>query len=62
MFVAVYMIVIVAICLVVYFTLPETGSRAGRATVAAADQDTLTDAGMGTASVSADAHTADPRK
>jgi hypothetical protein len=35
--VAVYMIVIVALCLVVYFTLPETGSRAPMATVSATD-------------------------
>jgi MHS family alpha-ketoglutarate permease-like MFS transporter len=37
MLVAVYMIVIVALCLVVYFTLPETGSRAPKATVSATD-------------------------
>jgi MHS family alpha-ketoglutarate permease-like MFS transporter len=36
MFVALYMIVIVAVCLVVYFTLPETGDKAGR--VAAGDE------------------------
>ncbi|MDQ0618548.1 MFS transporter [Arthrobacter globiformis] len=41
MLVAVYMIVIVALCLVVYFTLPETGSRAGRVTVAPADREVL---------------------
>ncbi|BCW54323.1 MULTISPECIES: hypothetical protein [unclassified Arthrobacter] len=41
MFVAVYMIAIVALCLVVYFTLPETGSRGGRATVAPADPEVL---------------------
>jgi MHS family alpha-ketoglutarate permease-like MFS transporter len=35
--VAIYMIVIVSLCLVVYFTLPETGSRAPRATVSATD-------------------------
>lgn len=37
MWVAMYMIVIVALCLIVYFTLPETGSRAPRATVSATD-------------------------
>jgi MFS family permease len=37
MLVAVYMITIVAICLAIYFTLPETGSRGGRATVAQDD-------------------------
>jgi MHS family alpha-ketoglutarate permease-like MFS transporter len=36
MFVALYMIVIVALCLVVYFTLPETGNKADR--VAAGDE------------------------
>ncbi|MEW1821648.1 MFS transporter [Arthrobacter sp. NPDC080031] len=41
MLVAVYMIVVVALCLIVYFTLPETGSRAGRATVALADAEVL---------------------
>ncbi|MHC6231089.1 MFS transporter [Arthrobacter sp. MMS24-T111] len=41
MLVAVYMIVVVALCLVVYFTLPETGSRTGRATVALADAEVL---------------------
>jgi len=41
MFVAVYMIVIVAICLAVYFTLPETGSRGDRATVAPADTEVI---------------------
>ena len=35
--VAIYMIVIVALCLIVYFTLPETGSRTARATVALTD-------------------------
>jgi MHS family alpha-ketoglutarate permease-like MFS transporter len=35
------MIAIVALCLVVYFTLPETGSRGGRATVAPADPEVL---------------------
>ncbi|NQX13039.1 MFS transporter [Microbacteriaceae bacterium VKM Ac-2855] len=37
MLVAVYMIVVVAICLAVYFTLPETGSRAPQATVSVTD-------------------------
>ncbi|MEV7865411.1 MFS transporter [Streptomyces sp. NPDC088124] len=37
MYVAIYMIVIVALCLVVYFTLPETGSRAPREIVSATD-------------------------
>ncbi|UKA60561.1 MFS transporter [Arthrobacter sp. FW306-2-2C-D06B] len=41
MLVAVYMIVVVALCLIVYFTLPETGSQAGRATVALADAEVL---------------------
>ncbi|RAX16325.1 MFS transporter [Pseudarthrobacter sp. AG30] len=41
MLVAVYMIVIVALCLVVYFTLPETGTRGDRATVALADPEVL---------------------
>ena len=41
MFVAVYMIAIVALSLIVYFTLPETGSRAGRITVAPADPEVL---------------------
>ncbi len=41
MYVAVYMIAIVALCLIVYFTLPETGSRSGRATVAPADPEVL---------------------
>ncbi|MFF1882256.1 MFS transporter [Pseudarthrobacter sp. NPDC058196] len=41
MLVAVYMIVVVALCLVVYFTLPETGSRTGRATVALADAEVI---------------------
>jgi MFS family permease len=36
-YVAIYMTVIVALCLVVYTTLPETGDRGGRATVALAD-------------------------
>ncbi|MDQ0259503.1 MFS transporter [Sinomonas atrocyanea] len=38
---AIYMIVIVALCLIVYITLPETGSRAPRATVALADREVL---------------------
>jgi MHS family alpha-ketoglutarate permease-like MFS transporter len=37
MLVAVYMIVVVGLCLAVYFTLPETGSRAPGATVSATD-------------------------
>jgi MFS family permease len=41
MYVAIYMIVIVALCLIVYFTLPETGSRAERATVAPSDPEVL---------------------
>ncbi|MFF2347614.1 MFS transporter [Pseudarthrobacter sp. NPDC058119] len=41
MLVAVYMIVIVALCLVVYFTLPETGTRGDRVTVALADPEVL---------------------
>jgi len=41
MYVATYMIAIVAICLIAYFTLPETGSRAGRATVALDDAQVL---------------------
>jgi MHS family alpha-ketoglutarate permease-like MFS transporter len=40
-YVAFYMIVIVALCLIVYFTLPETGSRAPRATVAQSDTEVL---------------------
>lgn len=39
MLVPLYMIVIVALCLIVYFTLPETGSRTARATVALSDQE-----------------------
>jgi MFS family permease len=39
--VAIYMIVIVALCLIVYFTLPETGSRTRRATVALNDLEVL---------------------
>ncbi|SDP63833.1 MFS transporter, MHS family, alpha-ketoglutarate permease [Arthrobacter sp. ok909] len=41
MLVAVYMIAIVALCLIVYFTLPETGSRTGRVTVAPIDPEVL---------------------
>ncbi|WP_275779121.1 MFS transporter [Paenarthrobacter sp. Y-19] len=41
MLVAVYMIVVVALCLVVYFTLPETGNRGDRSTVALADPEVL---------------------
>ena len=37
MFVAIYMIVVVALCLIVYFTIPETGSRAPRKIVSATD-------------------------
>lgn len=40
-YVAIYMIVIVALCLIVYFTLPETGSRTERATVALTDPEVL---------------------
>lgn len=40
-YVAFYMIAVVALCLIVYFTLPETGSRTGRATVALADSEVL---------------------
>lgn len=39
--VAIYMIVVVAICLIVYFTLPETGSKTLRATVALVDQEVV---------------------
>jgi len=41
MWVAIYMIVIVALCLIVYFTLPETGSKTQRATVALDDREVL---------------------
>ena len=41
MYVAIYMIVIVALCLIVYFTLPETGSRSPRTTVARTDIEVL---------------------
>jgi MFS family permease len=40
-YVAIYMIVIVALCLIVYFTLPETGSRTERVTVALTDTEVL---------------------
>jgi MFS transporter, MHS family, alpha-ketoglutarate permease len=39
--VAIYMCVIVALCLIVYFTLPETGSKTQRATVAQDDPTVL---------------------
>lgn len=41
MYVAIYMTVIVALCLIVYTTLPETGGRGDRVTVALADQEVL---------------------
>lgn len=41
MYVAIYMTVIVALCLVVYFTLPETGDRGNRVTVGIADPEVL---------------------
>ena len=41
MYVAIYMTVIVALCLVVYTTLPETGDRGDRATVALADPEVV---------------------
>jgi MFS family permease len=41
MLVAVYLLVVVALCLVVYFTLPETGNRGERTTVALADPEVL---------------------
>lgn len=40
-FVALYMIVIVAVCLAVYVTLPETGSKTLRSTVALKDPEVL---------------------
>jgi MHS family alpha-ketoglutarate permease-like MFS transporter len=40
-YVAVYMIAIVAVCLAVYFTLPETGSKTLRATVALDDREVI---------------------
>jgi hypothetical protein len=51
MYVAVYMIAIVALCLIVYLTLPETGSRAQRSSVAPTDPEVL--AGEHLVSVSA---------
>jgi len=39
--VAIYMVVIVALCLIVYFTLPETGSKTLRATVALDDPEVV---------------------
>ena len=41
MYVAIYMTVIVALCLAVYTTLPETGDRGNRATVAPSDPEVL---------------------
>jgi MFS family permease len=41
MYVAIYMTVVVALCLIVYFTLPETGNRGQRATVAPTDPEVL---------------------
>jgi MFS family permease len=41
MYVAIYMTVVVALCLVVYTTLPETGDRGDRVTVAPADREVL---------------------
>lgn len=41
MYVAVYMIAIIAVCLAVYFTLPETGSKTPRGTVALHDSDVV---------------------
>jgi MHS family alpha-ketoglutarate permease-like MFS transporter len=40
-YVAVYMIAIIAVCLAVYFTLPETGSKTLRATVALKDAEVV---------------------
>jgi MHS family alpha-ketoglutarate permease-like MFS transporter len=40
-YVALYMIVIIAVCLAVYFTLPETGSKTLRATVALEDPEVV---------------------
>ncbi len=39
--VALYMIAIIAVCLIVYFTLPETGSKTLRATVALNDSEVI---------------------
>ena len=41
MYVAIYMTVVVALCLIVYFTLPETGNRGERVTVAPTDPEVL---------------------
>ena len=41
MWVAIYMIVIVFLCLLVYFTLPETGSKTQRATVGMDDREVI---------------------
>ena len=40
-YVAFYMIAIIAVCLAVYFTLPETGSKTARATVALEDPEVV---------------------
>ncbi len=40
-FVALYMIVVIVVCLAVYFTLPETGSKTLRATVALKDPEVV---------------------
>jgi MHS family alpha-ketoglutarate permease-like MFS transporter len=40
-YVAIYMIAIIAVCLAVYFTLPETGSKTLRATVALEDPEVV---------------------
>ena len=40
-YVAIYMIAIIAVCLAVYFTLPETGSKTLRATVALQDAEVV---------------------
>ncbi|PYY39706.1 MFS transporter [Curtobacterium sp. MCPF17_046] len=53
MLVAVYMIVIVAICLVVYFTIPETGSRNPQSTVSVTDSITVVDGKRAIADTSA---------
>jgi MFS family permease len=41
MYVAIYMTVVVALCLIVYLTLPETGNRGERVTVAPTDPEVL---------------------
>ena len=41
MWVAIYMIVIVFLCLIVYYTLPETGSKTQRITVAMGDREVI---------------------